>query len=76
MCFFDYSWYKDGIEIIPESNESRIITVEDNTLLDVQFIKAEDEGRFKCYAKNRLGSDQREVTLKISSKILFDMDEK
>lgn len=64
------SWYKDGVEIIPESNESRIITLEDNTVLDLLFIKAEDEGRYKCHAKNRLGSTSREATLKISSKFL------
>lgn len=62
------SWYKDGIEIIPESNESRIILLDENTMLDVQYIKAEDEGRYKCVAQNRLGSVSREAALKISSK--------
>lgn len=67
------SWYKDGSEIIPESNKSRIITVEDNTVLDFDFLREEDEGRYKCFAKNRLGSISREATLKISSKIHFSV---
>lgn len=66
------SWYKDGSEIKPESNESRIILMDENTVLDVQYIKAEDEGRFKCVAENRLGSVSREVVLKISSKFHSD----
>lgn len=67
----EISWYKDGIKIVPESNESRIILMEDDTVLDVQFIKAEDEGQYKCLAQNRLGSVAREAVLKISSKINF-----
>lgn len=63
------TWYKDGSKIVPESNESRIILLEENTVLDVQFIKDEDEGRYKCVGRNRLGSVSREAVLKISSKI-------
>lgn len=62
------SWYKDGVKIVPESNESRVLTLENDTLLDILFTKEEDDGRFKCIAENRLGSAEREVTVKISSK--------
>lgn len=62
------SWYKDGVKIVAESNDSRLLTLQDDTVLDFYFIKGEDEGRFKCVAKNRLGSAARETTLKISSK--------
>lgn len=62
------SWYKDGVKIVPESNESRILTLEDDTVLDIYYTREEDDGRFKCSAKNRLGSASREITLRISSR--------
>lgn len=65
------TWYHDGVKIVPTSNDSRILTLENDTVLDIYYTREEDEGRFKCVAKNRLGSASREITLKISSKFRF-----
>lgn len=72
------TWYKDGNEITPESlagsNDSRIALRESDTVLDIHFIKAEDEGRYKCAAANRIGTISREAVLKITSKILIHLN--
>lgn len=63
------TWYKDGNEISNEGNDSRISLSDDNTLLDIHYIKAEDEGRYKCIAANRIGTTSRQTELKITSNI-------
>lgn len=60
-------WYKDGNEIINEGNNSRMSLNDDNTLLDIHYIKAEDEGRYKCVGSNRIGTVSRQTELKITS---------
>lgn len=69
----EIKWYKDGNEItedsLAESNDSRIALRESDTVLDIHFIRAEDEGRYKCLAANRIGTISREAVLKITSKI-------
>lgn len=64
------TWFKDGDEITSEGNNSRIAIREDNTLLDIHFIKGEDDGEYKCVAQNRLGSSTRQAKLKITSNSL------
>lgn len=61
------TWYKDGSEITHETNDSRLSLHNSNTILDLQYIKAEDEGRYKCVAANRIGSVSLETELKITS---------
>lgn len=65
------TWYKDDSEIVPEGNDSRMSLHDNNTILDIQFIKAEDEGKYKCVAANRIGSITRETVLKITSNGTF-----
>lgn len=65
------SWYKDDTQIKPENNESRIALYHDDTSLDFLYVKAEDEGHYKCEAKNRLGVVSREIKLKITGKIFL-----
>lgn len=61
------TWYKDDDKISPDSNDTRMTLKENNTLLDILFIKGEDEGKYKCVASNRIATVTRETTLKITS---------
>lgn len=62
------NWYKDDVLFQPVENQTRISLNERNTLLDVKFIRSEDEGTYRCQGSNRLGSASRVTTLKITSK--------
>lgn len=60
-------WYRDDVEIIEDENDSRISFHDNKTILDIKYIKIEDQGKYKCAASNRLGDAARETTLKITS---------
>lgn len=57
-------WLKDNVPIEPDS---RIGLFENNTLLDIKFIKEDDEGKYRCEGFNKHGSISRETVLKITS---------
>lgn len=67
-------WYKDD-EIISlmDDNETRIDMHDNNQILDIKFLKSEDEGTYKCEAINRIGKAERSTLLTISSKILINI---
>lgn len=58
-------WYKDDTEIKPDK---RIKFLSNNTILDILNLKAEDEGKYKCEAVNRVGKSALDTMLKITSK--------
>lgn len=60
------TWYKDGKEI-SLGNTSRILVSDNATVLTINYIKAEDEGKYRCTATNRIGIASRETTLHIKS---------
>lgn len=64
------TWYRDGNEIMIENNDTRVSLHDNDTIFDIHFLKAEDEGRYKCVAANRIGSVSREAVLKITSKFI------
>lgn len=61
------TWLKDNEEIMPEEDDKRIEIRENNTVLNIQYLKAEDAGKYKCLAQNRNGSAFRETALQITS---------
>lgn len=61
------SWYKDGQLFQADANDTRISFNERDTMVDIKFIKMEDEGKYRCEATNRLDSAWEETTLKITS---------
>lgn len=64
-------WYKDNQLLELDENDSRLVFHENKTLLDIKFVKSEDEGSFKCEAISRLGMASRETKLKITSKFII-----
>lgn len=66
----EINWYKDGSVI--EKDDARIKFRNDNQQLYIQFVKIEDEGVYRCSAKNRLGEEYAESTLKIMGKFSDD----
>lgn len=63
-------WYKDNTLLELDENDSRMVFHENKTLLDIKFVKSDDEGAFKCEASSRLGIASRETKLKIISNFL------
>lgn len=61
------TWFKDDDEIPTDRNDSRIRLNDDNTVLNIKYTKPEDQGKYKCVAKSRVGSVARETALKITS---------
>lgn len=61
-------WYKNNKEIILNEKDPRISFHDKNTILEIKYVKAEDEGKYQCAATNRLGTGKQETNLKISSK--------
>ncbi|GAB0098867.1 vascular endothelial growth factor receptor 1 [Sergentomyia squamirostris] len=61
------SWYKDDVLIMvePDSN-STIELYNDNSILNIRYIKPEDQATYKCLGKNKVGEDSNHVDLKIS----------
>lgn len=64
-------WFKDEALFEPKTNHSRIGLYDKNTMLDIKYIKMEDEGKYRCVGGNRLGSASRSTTLKITSKLVL-----
>lgn len=64
-------WYKEELPFQPDANDTRISFNEKNTMIDIKFIKMEDEGKYRCEATNRLGSASKETTLKITSTLFI-----
>lgn len=62
-------WFKDDVEITNDENDTRITLRDNNTVIDIRYIKMEDQGKYKCQGSNRLGTDTRETLLKITSNI-------
>lgn len=62
-------WFKDEALFEPKANHSRIGLFDKNTMLDIKYIKMEDEGKYRCEGANRLGSVSRSTSLKITSKL-------
>lgn len=61
------TWFKNNDEITSEQNDTRIWLNEDSTVLNIKYTKAEDQGKYKCVAENRIGPVALETTLKITS---------
>lgn len=61
-------WYKDDLLFEPDVNDTRVGIFERNTMLDIKYIKSEDEGKYRCEGRNRLSTASAMTTLKISSK--------
>lgn len=72
MCKFgglprpDIHWYKDDIEIIPDTNDTHVSIEENKSLLNIHYVKMEDQAIYRCQGSNRYGNDYRETTLKIT----------
>lgn len=64
----DIQWFKNDALITNDQNDTRISIYEDKTMLDIKFMKIEDEGEFKCVGTNRIGSAEMTTNLKITSK--------
>lgn len=60
----EINWYKNGVLI---ENDTRISLSSDKQMLDIKYLKIEDDGEFKCVGVNRLGSVERLANLKITS---------
>lgn len=72
-CVFDgvptpvIQWYKDDIPIIiTNDNDTRVQFPENQQYIYMRFLKPEDEGTYKCEAKNRLGVAEASTILKLS----------
>lgn len=63
----EVTWYKNNDEITNDRNDSRIWLNNDNTVLSIKYAKAEDQGKYKCLAENRIAKVALETTLKITS---------
>lgn len=62
-------WYKNDDEFFIEDNTTRISFNNDNMILDIQFLTAEDAGLYKCVSWNRIGTDSKTIELEIPSKL-------
>ncbi|XP_055298871.1 vascular endothelial growth factor receptor 1-like isoform X14 [Sitodiplosis mosellana] len=60
------TWYKNGNEIRPDVDDKHITLDDNGTVLHLHYTKAEDEGKYKCVAINRIGSTSHETTLKMT----------
>lgn len=61
----EVKWYKNGILV---ENDTRINLSSDNQILDIKYLREEDDAEFKCVGENRLGSVEKLAKLKITSK--------
>lgn len=67
------TWFKNDNKIVPEVNDTHITLDENGAVLNFHYTKAEDEGKYKCLATNRLASTYHKVTLKMTGeKILIN----
>lgn len=62
-------WYKDDMEIVPDANDTHVNIDEDNSLLNIRYIKMEDQAKYRCEGTNRYGKDYRETSLKITGEL-------
>ncbi|XP_055710177.1 vascular endothelial growth factor receptor 1 isoform X3 [Phlebotomus papatasi] len=59
-------WYKDEQVIVHrESSNSTIELYDEDTVLNIKYIRPEDQGVYKCEGSNKLGSDSHEIAIKI-----------
>uniref|UniRef100_A0A6B2EPK2 Putative vascular endothelial growth factor receptor 1-like isoform x3 n=1 Tax=Phlebotomus kandelakii TaxID=1109342 RepID=A0A6B2EPK2_9DIPT len=72
-CIFDglpnpkINWYKDDQLIVhKEGSNSSIDLYAGNTVLNIKYIRPEDQGVYKCKGTNKLGSLSKEINVKIS----------
>lgn len=63
-------WYKDNELLELDESDGRLMFHENKTLLDIKFVKSEDEGTFKCEGSSRLGTTSLQTKLKITSKFV------
>ncbi|XP_031631901.1 vascular endothelial growth factor receptor 1-like isoform X3 [Contarinia nasturtii] len=61
------TWYKNGNVIVPEVNDTHITLDENGTVLNFHYTKADDEGKYKCEAMNRLSTTHHKVTIKMTN---------
>lgn len=64
-------WYKDNERLELDEGDGRLVFHENKTLLDIKYVKSEDEGDFRCEASSRLGTANRATKLKIMSNFLI-----
>ncbi|KAF5286422.1 hypothetical protein FQR65_LT12603 [Abscondita terminalis] len=62
------TWYRNGEEIIETNTKSRIILADQKRVLEIVFTQAEDEGKYMCRAKNKMGIQERHVSLNFKNK--------
>lgn len=62
------TWYKDGHMLILNANDPRMTFQENNTKLNIEYLKSHDTGKYKCTATSRIGSTSQEAMLQITSK--------
>ena len=55
------SWTKDG-SAVDTSNNSRISLSDDNKQLTIMNVKRTDSGKYRCTAKNNIGTDTSNAT--------------
>lgn len=59
-------WYKDDIVITTNDNDTRLQCKDNKETLYIRFLKIEDEGTYRCEARNRLGVAEATTKLKLS----------
>lgn len=68
----EISWYKNDVLI--ESNERYLIESDGGLcVLRIERCDLDDEGEYKCVAKNELGSDNTYCELLVESKLKFSL---
>ncbi|CAD7078796.1 unnamed protein product [Hermetia illucens] len=61
------SWFKNDVPLQFGKNDTRRFLNHGNSILNIPFIKPEDEGVYKCVVTNRLGSAERSVSVAITN---------
>lgn len=61
-------WYKNDHEIQSDVDDKHVTLDDNGTVLHLHYTKAEDEGKYKCVAINRIGATTHETMLKMTGK--------
>ena len=64
------NWYK-GAKKIPDEGRFIVETTEDSCLLEIDDVKPEDAGEYKCVVKNDFGEDSCTVKLSVKGNATF-----